>query len=180
MATFFTGQLGENSTTLGRDARYSGSDGDLKIGRYDFSVANASLTNADTVRCGSINPVYNIWSVTLYVSAMGTSGAIDLGLAKSGVAHDGDVIEVDTFADAYDCSSAVTADIFTAAVGGAGAGIAGVIPIVDQYRGLPLWQLANSTEAVALADGQWDWLITVNNKGTNLFSGTLVVEYSYS
>ena len=178
---FYTGTLGLNSATRGRDARFSGATrGNLQVTRWDFIINNALLANGDTIRCGSLTPTANIWSITAYVNAMGTGGSIDIGWAKAGANHDGDVVEVDTFADGYDCSSAVTADIFTAAVGGGGVGIAGVVPLTDLYRGLPLWQYVNSTADIAAADGEWDCLITLNNKGVNAFTGTIIVEYSDS
>jgi hypothetical protein len=175
MANLFGGHIGTASDGTTRDLIQDKTEPGFNkgTGRQDvmqFDIATADLTNADTVRIGTIQSDARILKVELFMDALGTSGSVDLGFAKTGDANDGATVEVDTFADGYDVSSTVSADVFVAATGGGGG-----VTITESFRGDTAWSLANQSSD---PNELWDWMITVNNKGNADLAGVLIVTYA--
>ena len=178
MATFFSGTLGALASSSSYDdqlrADASQASGEIRVLAMPFDIATATLTNADIVRVGSLPTNARILEVRLYLEALGTGGSVDLGVFGVGGSgqHDGAVVEVDTFADGYDVSSAIAGvDIFTTAVGGGGG-----FTVLDEHRCVKdLWELADESSDPG---GTWDLGFTINNKGTNDFTGILIVQYT--
>ena len=164
-----TGTDGSRTDQFRADAGEGG--GKVRAAVIPLNVATGSITNDDTIRIASFKTNARFLSVTAYIDALGSGGSIDVGFFKSDIENDGAVVEVDTLADAYDVSSAVSADIFTAAVGGGGE----AVTLDGADRGKELWELVGQTEDPG---EQWDLVITVNNKGSNNLTGTFLIEYT--
>ena len=173
MANLFSGFLGtgtDGSRTDQFRADAGEGGGKMRAAVIPLNVATGSITNADTIRVASFKTNARILRLTAYIDALGTSGSIDVGFFKSDVYNDGAVVEVDTFADAYDVSSAVSADIFETTAGGGGS-----VTLDGTDRGKEIWELVGQTEDPG---EQWDLVITVNNKGANNLTGTFFIEYT--
>jgi len=180
MANIFGGVLAAASdtgtsapVTLDREKEGAGQyGGTYRAFRIPFHVLQADSSDGDTLRVATFKSSDRFWKVNSYIGATGTSASIDVGFFKSGVDHDGPVVEVDTFADAYDISGATSGDILTVAVGGFGS-----VVITDQDRGKPLWEMVGlSADPVE----EWDLVITLNNNGTGPLVGSFIIEATTS
>ena len=160
MASFFSDHFsadGSNKSTVDIQKRASAgiSHGRLRYKRA--SIDTVDTANADEVRFCQFKSSDRI--IEVFVTGDGTpsAGTMDIGLYKSGTAHDGAVIDDDLFASALAIDSAsARVDEFTEAT-----------TLGNLDRGKTLWELATVGAASYTSDPMEDWdLVGTTDTGT--------------
>ena len=161
MATYFSDHFssdGSNKSTADMQIRASAGISHGRLRYKKASIDSVDTANGEQIRLAQFKSSDRI--IEIYVTGDGTpsAGNMDLGLYKSGAAHDGAVIDDDLFASALDVTSAIArTESFKEAT-----------TLGDTDRGKTLWELAAIGAASYTADPMEDWdLVGTTDTGTN-------------
>jgi len=137
---------------------------------YKRAEVAQDLAVDDTVRVMQFNSGDRLLTLELTATDSGSTGAIDIGLAKSGVEHDGAVIDADIFVDNQAVTTAVART----------ERLASGTPDIYLYRGRTLWEIADQGDGTYTSDPMelWDLLITC--KTATDVATTFVLEAYYT
>lgn len=133
-------------------------------------VIGTAATIGDEIRLTRFRSSDRIYDIRV-TAAGATAAAGDIGVYRSGAAHDGAVLDVDLFATAIGLTAAARADGFTEAT-----------TLANKDRGKQLWELVNIGVASTFASDpmiDMDLVITVTTSFTVALDD-IVVEIDYA
>ena len=153
MARFYSDHFssdGSNQTSVDAQRRISAGLSHGRL-RYKRSIVSAmDSANADEVRFAQFKSSDRIIELLLSGDGGGSAGTSNLGLYKSGSAHDGVVIDMDLFASDIDTTGVIArVDQFKESS-----------TLTDRDRGKTLWELATVGAASYTSDPMEDWDLT--------------------
>ena len=174
---FFSELFAEASTPTTLDSQKRAPAG-VSHGRKRYARAEvlttATLTTdtaASQIRVKQFKSGDRIHKITVHNTADGGSGAVNMGLWKSGTAHDGAVVDADIFLAAQSVSGA-------SAAGGIEGFTDGALDDFD--RGKTLWELATVGAASYTSDPMEDWDVVITATATVATAQNYVVEFEYT
>jgi len=155
--TFYSDHFdGVANTVLDEQKRV---DAGIGHGRLRYSRAEVTTlaapdlpSDGDTIRMMQFKSGDRLNHIFLTSTDSGAAGAVNIGLRKSGYAHDGAVIEGNVFGASIDVNSAALAHVEKLGTGN---------PDADLARGKALWEVTNLAGATPTsgytADPMEDW-----------------------
>jgi len=166
MATYFSNHYtstGIEQTAVDAGFRVSAAISHGRV-RYKRADATGLFLTTDTVRMFTMQSGYRLLELWLSSDGYSGAGAINIGLHKSGNAHDGLVIDADLFATAQTTSTIITRTNMLSEGGSAAIAVA----TESAVNGLPLWQLAAMGAGTDTSDPgeSWDFTITPSTSHT--------------
>ena len=169
---FFSELFAEASTPTTLDSQKRAPAG-VSHGRKRYARAEvlttATLTTdtaASQIRLKQFKSGDRIHKITVHNTADGGSGAVNMGIWKSGTAHDGAVVDADIFLAAQAVSGA-------SAAGGIEGFTDGALDDFD--RGKTLWELNGDT-----SDPMEDWDVVITATATVATAQNYVGEFEYT
>tara|TARA_B100002049_G_C15840518_1_gene274921 strand:- start:37 stop:591 length:555 start_codon:yes stop_codon:yes gene_type:complete len=163
----------EDNTTLDTQKRVDAGIGHGRI-RYKRAKVTFQQLSGDSVRMMQFRSSDRIIDVLIHSGNSGDTGRIDIGFRKSGVSHDGELVEANIVCDA----KLMTTAIAHASVFGAG------VPDADFYRGKPIWEMVSmpgtGSPTIYTEDPMEDWDLSITFDEAFEVSISITVDVLYT